>query len=505
MSSSAALPGMASERGGVRPWVLLLLFTILALVTVFRHEMWRDEIHAWQAVAAADSLSELADNVRTEGHPGLWFALLYPVTKFTGDPVAMQLLHVAIAVGVAAMVLFFSPFPLSWRGLVVLGYFPLYEYCAISRNYAVGALLLFLFCALFPSRHRRPLVAAATLALLAQASVYALILSFALGVVWIAEDRRPRGGMPRIGHGRAVLAFGMWLVGILISVVQLVQASPVKHPFDPEKVAETNRVLAVLATPWRGVMPLPELRFHFWNTNFLDRFAYGDLAQVVLGLVLIGVVATLFMRCRPLLLGYLVGTAGLIAFALLVYVGHLRHHGHHLLLLVACLWMWRNTAGFAGVPRLRGLLLAALLVVNAVAGVYATVRDWRDPFSAGREVARYIRSEGPSGVPIVGHRDVLVETVTGYLKRPVYYPSIGREATFIPWAVTKQQGVDDAEALRQARLLARERGGEVLVVFSWSGSKRPPTLDGAIKIAGFYESIVRSERFELFSVSPPGY
>ncbi len=490
---------------GWRPWILLVLFSVLALVTVLRHEMWRDEVHPWQAAIAAESLLEFAESVSAEGHPGLWFAVLYPVSRATTNPQAMQIVHLLIAIGVAAVVLFLSPFPWVWRGLLVFGYFPLYEYCAISRNYAVGALLLFLFCALYPSRTSRPLLLAGVLFVLAQASVYSLLLSFALGLMWIADHWKERGGNTGLGGGRVVGAAAVWACGILVSLAQLACARHVKHPFDPEKITETDRVLDVLATPWRGYVPLPRVRFRFWNSNILDGVAAGDVLQVVLAFTLVGLFASLFVRRKPVLILYLVGTASLVAFSFLVYVGHLRHHGHHLLLLMACLWIWRgSTRGDEDpVPRRRLLLVGSLLVANLTAGLYAVVRDWRDPFSAARGVASHIASLGPGDMPVVGHRDVEVEPVTAYLGRPVYYPARGRETLSFSWMDVARHGMDDAEVLRQARVLARERQRDVLIVFSRSGPKRPATLGGATKVADFPRSIVRSERYELYRLSRP--
>jgi hypothetical protein len=53
--------GFTNER--VARWVLLALFTALALAAVLRHEMWRDELHAWNAVIGAGSPLEAARNV----------------------------------------------------------------------------------------------------------------------------------------------------------------------------------------------------------------------------------------------------------------------------------------------------------------------------------------------------------------------------------------------------------------------------------------------------------
>jgi hypothetical protein len=139
-----------------------------------------------------------------------------------------------------------------------------------------------------------------------------------------------------------------------------------------------------------------------------------------------------------------------------------------------------------------------LLVANVVAGLFAVSRDWVSAFSAGRDVADHIRSEGLATGPIVGHREVQVTTVAGYLQRPLYYPSLGREAYHIPWDAPRIHGGDDAEVFGQARAIARQTGNDVLVVVSRSGRRRPDRLFDAVKTADFNDSIVGSERFELF-------
>lgn len=507
----------AERRGPLRGtfwvWLALCLYAVVATVTVARHEMWRDEMHAWQAVVSSESLVELAANVRAEGHPGLWFAVLYPLSRATSDPGAMQLVHLAIAIAVAAVVLLAAPLPIGWRVLFVLGYFPLYEYCAISRNYAVGALLLFAFCALYGARTRRPLLLAAVLFLLAQASAIALILSFSLGLMCIVDARSSRLASP-IRPGPAVAALAVWLVGMAVSVVQLAGAREVLQSFDHSQTLAQSRVLDVLSGPWRGCVPLPRLHLAFWNTNILDGVANADVFQAVLGVVVLLVLGSLFVRCGPAFALFAAGSLGMVAFSLLIYRGQLRHQGHFVLLLMAALWLSRvlqpgaggrgRAAGTAGgTPPWRVVVVSVLLAANAAAGAYAVAREWRDPFSAAREVADFIREQGLAGSAIVGHRGFQVSAVAGYLERPIHYPSVGQEATFLPWKVGWRHPVDDAEALRQARALAQERRSEVLVILSMSGARRPDRIDGATRWRVFRRSIVPSERFELYLVPRP--
>ena len=64
-----------------------------------------------------------------EGHPGLWHLLLWVITRFTGDPIAMQVLHLLIALGIWLLIWRVAPFrpfekaPADRQLLPVLGIF----------------------------------------------------------------------------------------------------------------------------------------------------------------------------------------------------------------------------------------------------------------------------------------------------------------------------------------------------------------------------------------------
>src|SRR6476646_8911192 len=112
--------------------------------------MWRDELQAFMVAAASNTPLDLFAKLKYEGHPGLWHLLLWVVTRFTTDPVAMQALHLVIALGVWVLVWRLSP---VGKLLLLLSYYLFWEYFVVSRGYALGVLLGFGFAAL---QARRP-------------------------------------------------------------------------------------------------------------------------------------------------------------------------------------------------------------------------------------------------------------------------------------------------------------------------------------------------------------
>jgi hypothetical protein len=147
-------------------------FFALGLILLLHHEMWQDEWQAWLIARDSPSLAALFRNLRYEGHPGLWHLGLFLVSRLTPSPRGMQVLHLLVATGAVYLFLNYAPFTRLEKLLFIFGYFPLYEYCAISRNYGLGVLGLFAFCALYCAPPpRRYLLLAFTLLLLCQTSV----------------------------------------------------------------------------------------------------------------------------------------------------------------------------------------------------------------------------------------------------------------------------------------------------------------------------------------------
>jgi hypothetical protein len=168
-------------------FALLTFYALVTGLTIFSHAMWRDEIQAWLIARDSADLTALFHNLHYEGHAALWYLLLMPLTRISRDPLLMQALHFSIALAVVTLVLWRAPFSFFERALFPFGYFTLYEYAVKSRSYALGCLLIFVFCALWHRRRQLPLVMALVLALLANVDILFMILSIAAVLALIVD------------------------------------------------------------------------------------------------------------------------------------------------------------------------------------------------------------------------------------------------------------------------------------------------------------------------------
>lgn len=489
---------------GVRFAVLLTaVYAVVLSVGLSRHEIWRDEAKAWCLARESASLGELLHNRRYEGHPMLWYLLLFGASRINADPVAMQVVHGCIAVGAVAVFALFSPFGRVHKLLFAFGVFPLFEYGIVSRGYALGAVLLFLLLAVLRSPRRRPVVAAALLALLASTSLYGLFLGVACLLVWVVRDiQRRRSGELRLDW-RDAAAGGLALAGLVAGFVQILPPPPKHaapdatrlHVFADNRFAGSPAGEAVAAV-WRGAVPVPPLRqSSYLYGNVLDADSGPRHAAAVIGAVMIVVAAGFaFRRSAPALVFLLCGTLLLVAFAWLKYAGSLRHEGHLFLVLIGAAWLgWPEHSR----RDWRAWALTALLAVHAAVGVWFYARDVAAPFAPGDQAAAVLRARYGGNFVLVAEPGNYASPLTAHLGVPAYFPTHGRFAAYelldgTPKWATREQ-------VRQALRTVAAASDKPVVFLS---NRAVQDADETIRLTPIFSSgpTLSGEQIELYEV-----
>lgn len=459
------------------PAVLVAVFAIVVGATLARHEMWHDELNSWDVARDAHSLPGLFANMHFEAHPALWYLCLYLVTRFTVDPRGMQLLHLVIATGTAALIAWKSPFTTLERWLLAFGYFFVFEFAVISRGYALGVLCALAACAVYvKARPSAPLLAI-LLSLLANTSLYGVFLAVALGAGILLDWRLPRN--------RVLVMSGLLVVAsIIVAMITLYPApdNAFARQWNPFRITRVEGVVDLLAAAY---IPLPDLDNPSpWNTYLLLEDAMQPhalprgLPAAVFGLVLFLVIAARLRRDRAALTAYLVGTIVMLLFIYLKYSGGMRHQGHLFILFVACIWIARRGVR----PAKASAPLVLLLVGQLAAGAFFIVQDLRKPFSWSRELTDYIRAL-PRTRPVVVAQPTILNyagpVLSAYLGKPVTYVlghRVVRGSFMVPdWEHSEMTFEDEITA--QLRRLTAEYGTDVYVVTNfWTPSGMGPPI-----------------------------
>ena len=134
---------------------IFLLYLIISFTAMFYHEIWRDEARVWNFLLSSD-IKTIFNNIRFDGHPYLWYIVLFPFVKIGFNFFTMQVISVLLC---SAAVLFFlvkSPFNYLIKILFVFSAGMIYYLPVVARNYALVPLCIFLLAYLYPERHNKP-------------------------------------------------------------------------------------------------------------------------------------------------------------------------------------------------------------------------------------------------------------------------------------------------------------------------------------------------------------
>lgn len=405
------------------------LFMLIFLIQLSRHELWRDELNAWAIAVASPTLNSLFAKLHYEGHPALWYLLLWFVSRFSPHPVAMKTLEAAIGMGAYVLIGSFSPFSRVEKVLLFLGYFVSFEYTVLSRTYSICFLILLVYLYRRCKCPEHLLFNTVLLGVMANCDMIGLILSIGLfgEYVWDRVDESKRRGVAF--HRRlslagftycSFLAFALWTIWPAPDISWRTTGHILEGHWQlPRFFAAAVNYLVVPWYPISNGFP-----HHFWNTNLRDhqRFYTASLPFVL-------TVLFFLFRRTPRLLAVLGVTAfGAIVFGALIYMGGVRNFGILFMVFIAALWIQRP-AGTAS-----SVLKYVFLGASAIAGLQAGIAQWNHPFSNSGATARWMRLQHLDGAMLVGTPDTSIAAVAEQLNRPAYFLDCSCWDTFLLFA-----------------------------------------------------------------------
>ncbi len=465
---SVVVPSLARGRGWTVPLAVTGVYAAVVVFGAMHHEPWRDEVVPLSIARQARSVAGLVAPLRFEGHPALWYVLLWGAYRAVGQTWVLKAVSLAAAIG-AMLLVNRSVLPWWLRVAFTASFFPLYQYSVVSRGYVVEMLLLFAFCAAYPRRREHPLAVALVLALLANTEAFGWIMTLA-AVAMLAVDqivaRDPRRLAPDVwmAVGAVIVACG--------AALALLTASPAStHPLaqfrDLDAMRIARAVAAAVVHPAAhataiSVLPAPSLWVWVYFLYLLPRAAV--LAFAVVGLVGI-----------ELLFDVVYGPKALW------------HLGNVMLVLVATAWLdaaSRDATGAsaASLRRVRtwlGRMLAIAIAVTVGGQVPRAVRalvvDYRYDYSASPRLAALLAGDpGLANAVVMGEPDPPLWSLPYYADNRIY---LAREGVYRAWGVfapPRRVAYDLDALLAAARAVRRECDCPVVITLGW-GLDAPAT------------------------------
>jgi hypothetical protein len=371
--------------------IVLGLYAALLALILPHYQPWEDEGRAWTIVRSFGLFDVLFHVLRYEGHPALWYLLLWPFVQLHMPFVFINCLSAACGLGGIWFLLRFSPFPFFLRAVLPFGFWMAYEYAVVARSYVLFPLLGFIVAHEYRRTPRRPVRMALCLAIFANLSVHAAIVAvaFAASYAWNLLRER-RGGTATWKISQSLRAAAIFAASLLFVAVVLWPPHNLQPPVSP-RIGIVIRHLAPAAwhpgrIPSAGsrlvrvraqVSPQPapaaaaanpralNLGIGFGSVPFRERlrlvFVYPIAGIAALALVFeLLVFALLWRRGEPLLI---LGQLLLCAFIAEVYL-KLWHTGLVWVTLIVLLWaVWQPELSIS-------LRRPALTLQNGVAALF---------------------------------------------------------------------------------------------------------------------------------------
>ena len=435
-------------------WAIVIVWCAVVLVTAMRHEFYRDEVRALSLTMDAHSLWDLPGLLQNEGHPVLWYVLLWTGYKLTGSVMVLPVISLVVSGAAVLIVVFQAPFPSWLTVLFVFSGLPLYEYSVSARNYGISMLLLFVFAWLYPRREKHPIVLGLVLALLCNTNIHSLLLAVILMGLWswdLVRAIRPRARASQtVQLSIAGLLMATGIAGSLVIMwpTDQIAASDVTRYTVANVARATVNTLTNPAGMFPDVAPSPPGALWF----------VGSMLLVGSTLGLIG---------RPAVFG--AALAGIVAFSVLfqvVYPGSYRHQGLLVVFFLALYWIvlargearLRNRFDRIARAGLYGGLPAILAILVATGGYYVYA-DLVHEESASRALGSFLRM--PSAYQhsiLIGEPDYFLESLPFYADNPIYIVREQRFGKTVRFVRSARPELSLGELLRAAwEVRAREK------------------------------------------------
>ncbi len=493
------------------PWFIIAIFSLLGLIGILNHAMWRDEMNTWLIVRDSESWQELLYNIKCDrGHSGLWHLSLALLRNIADTPVIMQLFHLILGIITISLFWLYSPFSRLQKILFTFSFYPFYEYLLISRNYAIGICLLFVFCAAFETRHKTYLILAIILGLMSNANIYIMFVAVALAFILLLDFCLNKELQKLYLNKRK-----FW--DLILSSLIIISFFGIAIYFTIPPADNTPNILGEEIINF-------DLRHLF---KVLGR-VLGGYALIIpsskrwLDLIICGLIASyiLLINCIYLwkksipLTFYVFAHLEIFIF---IYVKHLsdsmRHLGHYYFIMITALWLasyYQENKDKLVInfqlfkfdsKKWHYSLLMIILYIQLLGGIYSFGRDLIVPFSASRETAHYILESHLENEFIVASRDVNMAALSGYLNRKLYYPELKKKGSFFLFSQRGFENIPHDRVLKQIKLLFQQdkKLNKIILILHKKLKIKSEELE-ITPIKNFTNSYINDEKFYLYSV-----
>lgn len=474
---------------------IFLAYSVLTGILIYNHEIWLDEAHHWLISVNSKSISDLLVNIRYEGHPILWNLILHFAGAIFPSFYTMKVIHFIFALSTSAVIIFYSPFTTLQKILVLSGYFILFEYSVISRNYALGVLLIIISAVLL-YKNKIDLRLFFCLILLPQTNLYGLLFSIPLFCFYFPEifkniksNRLTKVYLPSV----------FYLFSVIIALFFIFP--PSDHPlleklfhFSTGTIFKSPFIVAMMS-----LFSFPDLQtIHWWNSNlFVSEFGVFSIVAIV---VPIFIYFFLYKVCKQAF-WFLFTVFGLITlFTISTQFISSRYFGYCFIaflfvLIVHHRKIFNVNLQKSTINKMSIFCIYLILVLQSMSGLTAVFNEFNDQFSGSYKTAGFIKSNGYSSFEIAVSPFNSLPPISLYLERNIFSPETNNFESFCRWNL-RPFFISENEIIGRIKIKMKSKGQCIFIT--------PNKIENsysdlnAVQLNYNEETVIKSERYYTY-------
>ncbi len=399
---------MHSNKKKIVSWILFLLYCVLILFLFFHHENWRDEAQAY-LLCRDMNFKELFLNVHYEGHPILYYALLYPFVKMGVGIKIVNIFSLVFMISSVYLLLFRLKTSNAVKGLILFSYPVLYEFSVIGRSYSLIFFLLMCYAFFYPMRHQHPIWFVIILGLLLNTHLllFGFVgMNFFLLLYELYFTKLSKKEKKYLYYGIAILfLFGLFFFW---------QFYPVLLPNDGLRMNEEFTIFGC---------------FSFLMVLLSFMTGYYTLWGAILSFLIQCVILVFMFQKKKEIFFLYFGSLFFMAFLLKYVLGGISiyHMASAYSLFFSCLIIFEQE-----IPWQKFCFLS-LMVLSSLVALKAGIYDVFYPYSHSVEAATFIKKNIDPSDTIICNCDHMCSSLIPYVSNPFYFTNTKENFTYLVW------------------------------------------------------------------------
>ncbi|MDB4922022.1 hypothetical protein [Mucilaginibacter sp.] len=417
---------------------IMLLYCIISLVGMFHHEIFLEEAQQLTIGRDSNSIIDVFNNMLYEGHVTLWNTFLFFITHYiSARPVYMQLFHLLVINSAVFIFLRYAPFNLPVKTLIIFGCYFLFVYSLISRNYALGILLLFICCILMANPAKRMISISFVVVLMCFTHLFYVFAAVGIFVYLLYYTIGKKALYWRFAVFTCFFLFGSicaFFQSRRIPADSIVNVKPGLSWFNLHDLSFGIMNFA------RGYITIPPLRQqYFWDKQYIQHLS--NAVTVILALLLFTATLLFLYKSRKALLFYIPPVVLLTVFFAMSGLAGSRYFGLFFIFFIAALWL----AYYDGVtifPKRNvsfikkwgpQVFIYLILINQLFTGVYMYAADYKQPFSQAKNTIGYLKENHLDTQPLAFDGYNAGPPLSAYLGRKILYLDFDQYGSFCIW------------------------------------------------------------------------